>query len=102
RDSQKASCRGNRLRMTGLCTPIQLRISTPLGRDLMIVRNDRAIVESSFVPRRRTSQGKPTDALLAEAAAQVRAYFAGRLRRFELPLAFTGTAFQIDVWNAVA
>ncbi len=88
--------------MTGMVTPIQLRISTPLGRDLMIVRNDRAIVGSSFVPRTKAPGGKPTDALLAEAAAQVRAYFAGRLRRFDLPLAFTGTAFQIDVWKAVA
>jgi len=68
----------------------------------MIVRNDRAIVGSSFVPRRRASESKPADALLAEAVAQVRAYFAGQLRRFDLPLAFNGTAFQIDVWNAVA
>ena len=88
--------------MTGLSTPIQLRISTPVGRDLMIVRNDRAIVRSSFVPRIRASGSKPSDALLAEAAAQVRAYFAGRLRRFDLPLAFAGTTFQTEVWSAVA
>jgi len=88
--------------MTGLFTPIELRISTPVGRDLMIVRNDRAIVGSSFVPRKKALDGKPTDALLAEALAQVRAYFVGRLRRFDLPLVFRGSAFQIDVWNAVA
>jgi methylated-DNA-[protein]-cysteine S-methyltransferase len=88
--------------MTGLFTPIELRISTPVGRDLMIVRNDRAIVGSSFVPRKKARESKPTDALLAEALAQVRAYFARRLRRFDLPLAFSGSAFQIDVWNAVA
>jgi len=68
----------------------------------MIVRNDRAIVRSSFVPAKRAPRSKPSDALLAEAAAQVRAYFAGRLRRFDLPLAFTGTTFQTDVWTAVA
>jgi methylated-DNA-[protein]-cysteine S-methyltransferase len=88
--------------MTGLFTPIELRISTPVGRDLMIVRNDRAIVASSFVPRKKVREGKPTDALLAEALVQVRAYFAGRLRRFDLPLAFRGSEFQVDVWTAVA
>lgn len=87
--------------MAGPSTPIQLRISTPVGHDLIIATNERAIVGSAFVPPKRR-KGKPTDALLAEAAAQVRAYFAGRLRRFDLPLAFSGTAFQNDVWNAVA
>jgi methylated-DNA-[protein]-cysteine S-methyltransferase len=39
------------------------------------------------------------DALLAEAAAQLRAYFAGRLREFDLPLAPQGTPFQQRVWT---
>ena len=68
----------------------------------MIVGNDGAIVGSSFVPRKRGSKRKPADALLAEAAMQVRAYFAGQLRRFDLPLAFSGTEFQRRVWSAVA
>jgi methylated-DNA-[protein]-cysteine S-methyltransferase len=42
------------------------------------------------------------DALLEEAAQQLRAYFAGELRRFELPLAPHGTEFQRRVWDAVA
>lgn len=88
--------------MAGFSTPIQLRISTPFGDDLMIVRNDRAIVGSTFVPQKRGPASKATDALLAEAAAQVRAYFGRRLRRFDLPLEFSGTAFQTDVWKAVA
>lgn len=80
---------------------MQRRVSTPFGRDLLILGNGRAIVGSSFVPPRRTA-GKPSDALLAEAAAQVRAYFARRLSHFDVPLAFNGTAFQIAVWRAVA
>lgn len=88
--------------MAGFSTPIQLRISTPVGDDLMIVGNDRAIVGSAFVPHKRATRSKPSGALLAEAAEQVRAYFGGRLRRFDLPLAFIGTEFQIEVWNAVA
>lgn len=88
--------------MMGLSTPIELRISTPLGRDLTIVGNGAAIVGSCFVTRKRNGGGEPSDALLAEAARQVRAYFAGRLRRFDLPLAFGGTEFQRRVWEAVA
>jgi len=37
--------------------------------------------------------------LLAEAVAQLRAYFAGRLREFRLPLDLAGTDFQIRVWR---
>ncbi|HKP20162.1 MAG TPA: methylated-DNA--[protein]-cysteine S-methyltransferase [Thermoleophilaceae bacterium] len=45
--------------------------------------------------------GSP-DPLLLEAAGQLRAYFAGELREFDLPLAPTGTPFQRDVWHAVS
>ena len=44
----------------------------------------------------------PADPLLLEAADQLRAYFAGELRAFDLPLAPDGTAFQLDVWEAVS
>ena len=37
-----------------------------------------------------------------EAEAQLHAYFAGELERFELPLAPVGTAFQRCVWEALA
>lgn len=39
--------------------------------------------------------------LLKEAKAQLDAYFAGRLKVFELPLAPAGTEFQMKVWNAL-
>jgi methylated-DNA-[protein]-cysteine S-methyltransferase len=40
--------------------------------------------------------------VLDEAAWQVRAYFAGDLRRFELPLDLAGTEFQVAAWRALA
>lgn len=41
------------------------------------------------------------DAALAPFVEQFAAYFAGRLRRFDLPLAATGTPFQQAVWQAL-
>jgi methylated-DNA-[protein]-cysteine S-methyltransferase len=77
-------------------------VRTPLGKDLAIASNGAAILESSFVARRRITGSKPSDALLVEASAQVRAYFARRLRRFDLPFFLDGTPLQVAAWRAVA
>jgi methylated-DNA-[protein]-cysteine S-methyltransferase len=36
-----------------------------------------------------------------EVRRQLEAYFSGKLREFELPLAMEGTDFQLCVWNAL-
>ncbi len=38
---------------------------------------------------------------LANAATQLRRYFDGELRDFDLPLDLRGTPFQLEVWNAL-
>ena len=81
---------------------MQHRISTPLGRDLLIVSDGSEVVASNFVAPARTRPAKAGDALLLEASAQVCAYFRRRLRCFDLPLALEGTAFRVAVWRAVA
>jgi O-6-methylguanine DNA methyltransferase len=45
--------------------------------------------------------GERNDAnrVTVEAARQLRAYFAGQLRRFDLPLDMQGTPFQLRVWH---
>ena len=40
--------------------------------------------------------------VIRETAAQLHEYFEGGRRDFELPLAPRGTAFQLDVWRALA
>jgi O-6-methylguanine DNA methyltransferase len=48
------------------------------------------------------SQRNDWNPLLTEAARQLRAYFAGALREFSLPLDMPGTEFQKCVWGQVA
>ena len=50
----------------------------------------------------RAPERFPESWLLQEAAAQLLAYVEGRLSRFDLPLAPSGTAFQRSVWDALA
>jgi methylated-DNA-[protein]-cysteine S-methyltransferase len=45
--------------------------------------------------------GDPADDPFASAARQLEAYFAGELMAFDLPLAPTGTPFQLRVWAAL-
>lgn len=44
---------------------------------------------------------EPATGLLVEVEQQLGAYFAGRLKVFSLPLQFSGTAFQNEVWTAL-
>jgi methylated-DNA-[protein]-cysteine S-methyltransferase len=80
--------------------PGQLVLSTPLGVSLRIANDGEEISAADFVPPARTT--RPRSPLEREAAAQVRAYFARRLDRFDLPLRFEGTAFECGVWQLVA
>jgi methylated-DNA-[protein]-cysteine S-methyltransferase len=41
----------------------------------------------------------PNPAPFREVAAQLEAYFAGELKEFTVPLAPSGTAFQLEVWT---
>ena len=48
---------------------------------------------------REAVSGTGSSPLLREACAQLDAYFAGRLRRFDLPLSPQGTEFQRRIWE---
>jgi len=51
--------------------------------------------------RHGTRVVRGTDAHLDRLARELRAYFAGRLRTFRVPLAPVGTPFQLAVWRRV-
>jgi len=43
----------------------------------------------------------PSDPILIETERQLASYFAGKLKAFDVPLDFKGTAFQKSVWAAL-
>jgi methylated-DNA-[protein]-cysteine S-methyltransferase len=79
-----------------------LTLATPFGAPLAIEAGDDAIVICEFRPRARVDAGRPSHPVLREASIQLRAYFAKRLRRFDLPLALHGTPLQVAVWQLVS
>jgi methylated-DNA-[protein]-cysteine S-methyltransferase len=71
-----------------------LSISSPVG-DLVLDEDGGAIVAIRW-SNETTGNGSP---LLAEAARQLDAYFAGELSQFDLPLRPAGSAFERSVWD---
>jgi methylated-DNA-[protein]-cysteine S-methyltransferase len=69
------------------------------GVKLRLSAEERVLVGIYFHPDEPI--GGETHPVLEEAARQLRAYFAGALYRFDLPLAPRGTPFQLRVWQAV-
>ncbi|MFW6776198.1 methylated-DNA--[protein]-cysteine S-methyltransferase [Nocardioides sp. CPCC 205120] len=98
-------------------------VDSPIG-ELRLVEHDGAVTAIEFAPfpavvrpprpdgaaPGAAPEDAPEDApgrdddrpVLVETAAQLAAYFAGDLTRFDLPLAPVGTPFQQKVWAALA
>jgi methylated-DNA-[protein]-cysteine S-methyltransferase len=72
-------------------------VDTPIGT-LWLSRDEDGLSRIDFAGPPGARSG---DTLLAEAEAQLAAYFAGERRHFELPLSARGTDFQRSVWAAV-
>ena len=86
------------------CTA-QTTLATPLG-ELLLARTANGLSGVWFAGQKHhpgplDAPHRPDDALLAEAAAQLQAYFAGSLARFDLPFDLHGTPFQRSVWQAL-
>jgi methylated-DNA-[protein]-cysteine S-methyltransferase len=72
------------------------------GISLQIVASPAGVREIRFGEGARTDgPGDDGHPLIAEAKRQLRAYFAGELCWFELPLDVIGTDFQKRVWRAL-
>jgi methylated-DNA-[protein]-cysteine S-methyltransferase len=73
---------------------------SPLG-PIRLRARDGALCELSFAGG-GGDDGAPADPILAEARAQLEAYFAGERTTFDLLLAPAGTPFDRRVWELVA
>lgn len=84
-----------------------IQVATPIG-DFIVAARDGALKGGWFVGQKyfpvieAASGWRAVDTpVLKQARAQLRAYFAGELQRFELPMALEGTPFQLRVWHAL-
>ncbi|WP_271680817.1 methylated-DNA--[protein]-cysteine S-methyltransferase [Thermomonas mangrovi] len=81
------------------------RIDSPVG-PLMLAAGDDGLRHIEFRENRhpadRSDWHGGDSPVLQAAEAQLREYFAGERRAFDLPLAPRGTPFQLQVWQALA
>jgi methylated-DNA-[protein]-cysteine S-methyltransferase len=77
-------------------------LATPLG-PLLVAADESGLREISFAkgkkPGTPDSKWSKDEGSLREPIRQLRAYFAGDLETFDLPLAPQGTPFQQTVWS---
>ena len=71
---------------------------TPVG-PLLLTADDGALTGLYLGAKPVPGERDDDDPFLREVAAQLGAYFAGRLRDFDVPLAPRGTPFQQSVWE---
>jgi methylated-DNA-[protein]-cysteine S-methyltransferase len=76
-------------------------MESPVGV-LRLVSDGQALTSLLFdPPDEPVGERDDANPVLAEARAQLEAYFAGDRKDFDLPLAATGTPFQQRVWAAL-
>ena len=81
-----------------------LTIDGPVG-PLLLVEAGGQLTKLHFDSDKASAQlpaeARRESSLLRETRAQLKAYFAGRLKDFELPLSPSGTPFQERVWRGL-
>jgi len=77
------------------------RLETEMGGvRLRLVASASGLRSIEFHPAESAAgRVNESNAILVETGRQLRAYFAGGLRDFDLPLDFAGTPFQLRVWR---
>lgn len=79
-------------------------VDTPVGPMVAVFLANGALAELTFARKRSVvdllCRAEPPEAeLMSPLIRQVRAYFDGTLKAFDLELAPQGTGFQLAVWN---
>lgn len=86
--------------MNEMNSTVSTTVDSPIGRLLLVGEKTAEGVELDSVSVTE-SVHSGHDAAFDEIVGQLRAYFAGELRRFEVPHTDRGTPFQQRVWAAV-
>lgn len=75
--------------------------NTPIGK-IRIAEKDGAITHLSFEGEKHPVEVEEKEtAVIKKAYQQLKEYFAGERKQFDLPLAPRGTPFQLKVWAAL-
>ncbi len=75
-------------------------VASPIGPVRLV--GDRDVLVGLYLGEEKgVPATESTTPLLREAAAQLEAFFAGTLSRFDLPIRLDGTPFQRLVWDAL-
>lgn len=79
-------------------------VESPVG-PLLLAGDARGLRLVSFEKSKRAGRiqqdWKHDKAPFAEVIRQLRAYFGGKLKEFDVPLALEGTEFQLSVWRCL-
>jgi methylated-DNA-[protein]-cysteine S-methyltransferase len=80
--------------------PFYAQMPTPIG-PLLLVGDASGLMQINFnrLPGTTIGNWQADPTALAETIRQLRAYFAGELQDFSLPLSPAGTSFQRRVWT---
>ena len=80
-------------------------LDTPIGGLLLVGDMDALhgvyFQDGKRGPHNPDQSWEPSERPFKEVQRQLKAYFAGKLKDFDLPLAPQGTAFQLQVWKAL-
>ena len=73
-------------------------VDSPVGR-LAVEADQDAVTSVRWTGADESARDTSMTPVLCEAGRQLERYFAGKLKRFDLPLAARGTDFQKSVWK---
>ena len=79
----------------------RLAIDTPVGR-LVLEGTDDALTRVHLANRAPLGEAAAASAALRHAARQLNEYFEGTRTTFDVALAPSGTAFQLEVWHQLS
>jgi len=80
-----------------------IRVKSPVGTLTLraVPEGLQAIEFGAGRTSRSAPESRAADRILADACRQLGEYFAGRRRKFSLPLVIAGTPFERSVWEAL-